>query len=207
MLKSVMPTDAFFNAKDGPQVFMTDNCDEMRTSLKTIWPKSKLLLCVFNILQQVWRWLFEKEHGISKDHRVIIMKLFRNVFYAKDLEAHESAYKDLTDSPITQRYKNCLKYFEELIDIRDNWAKCFRKEQLLRGLHTNNFVEAQFLVVKDTILKRQRQYIINQLLDAIMIEFENHFKQRLLTVANGTFDGVFSSRFKGSFINGTPGIL
>ena len=59
--------------------------------------------------------------------------------------------------------------------------------------------------LKDTILRRQRQYNINQLLDKLIIEFENHFKQRLLCAADGTFDGVFSARYKGSFVKTTPG--
>ena len=75
----------------------------------------------------------------------------------------------------------------------------------MKGSNTNNYVEAQFLVVRDIILRRQRQYNINQLLDKLIIEFENHFKQRLLRVANGTFDGVFSATFKGLFVKTTPG--
>ncbi|XP_066936103.1 uncharacterized protein [Clytia hemisphaerica] len=35
------------------------------------------------------------------------------------------------------------------------------------------------------------------LLDKLMIEFEEHFKRRLLSIADGTFDGIYSQRFKG----------
>ena len=51
-----------------------------------------------------------------------------------------------------------------------------------------------------TLLRRQRQYSINQMLDKLIIEFENHFKQPLLCVADGIFDCVFSARFKESFV-------
>ena len=157
-------------------------------------------------LQQVLRWLYEKEHGVSKDNRAVIMKLFRAALYANDFESYEKAHKDLADSSsTTQICKNCLKYFEELFSISQCWARCFRKDQLVRGSNTNNYVEPQFLVVKDTILRRQRQCIINQLLRKLIIEFENHFKQRLLRVADGTFDGVFSARFKGSLVKTTAG--
>ena len=99
-------------------------------------------------------------------------------------KAYEKAHKDLADSSsTTQNYKNYLKYFEELFSISQCWTKWFQKDQLVRGSNTNNYVEAQFLVVKDTILSRQRQCIINQLLHNLIIEFENHFKQRLLRVA------------------------
>ena len=50
--------------------------------------------------------------------------------------------------------KNCGKNFEELCEISKEWAKCFRSEHLTKGANTNNHVEAQFLIVKDTILRR-----------------------------------------------------
>ena len=77
---------------------------------------------------------------------------------------------------------------------------------MTRGSNTNNYVEAQFAVVKDGILPRQRQFNINMLLDKLMSEFEQHFKIRLLSVADGTFDGTYSSRYKGrKYV--IPGIL
>ena len=36
------------------------------------------------------------------------------------------------------------------------------------------------------------------LFDKLMVEIEDHFKRRLLLVADGTFDGVYSHRFKWS---------
>ena len=42
------------------------------------------------------------------------------------------------------------------------------------------------------------EYNINMLFDKSMVEFEEHFKSRLLSVADGTFDGHYSHRFKGS---------
>ena len=90
------------------------------------------------------------------------MKLFRAVLDGNDFESYEKTYKDLADSSLTtQKYKNCLKYFEELFDTSQCCARYFRKDQLVRGSNTNNYVEAQFLVVKDTIPRRQHQYNIN----------------------------------------------
>ena len=40
------------------------------------------------------------------------------------------------------------------------------------------------------------------LFDKLMVEFEYHFKRRLLSVANGTFDGVYSHSFKGPNFKG-----
>lgn len=184
---------------------MTDNCEELRNSLKKVWPDSVLFLCIFHILQQVWRWLFEKEHSVHKKDRVEIMKSFKKVVYSKSKEEFEKNYELLIESNAVETNEFCVKYFEDLCKMEKAWAIWYRKEFMTRGSNTNNYVEAQFLVVKDGILKRQRQFNINQLLDKLLNDFEQHFKIKLLSVADGTFDGIFSGRFKG--LNFTiPGI-
>ena len=37
--------------------------------------------------------------------------------------------------------------------MRRSWAKCYRRDLVIRGSDTNNYVEAQFFVLKDTILR------------------------------------------------------
>ena len=63
---------------------MTDNCSELREALSEVFPGSKYLLCIFYFLQQLWRWLFEKKHGISVQDRLEIMKGFRKLVYAEE---------------------------------------------------------------------------------------------------------------------------
>ena len=40
----------------------------------------------------------------------------------------------------------------------------------------------------------------------LLVEIEDHFKRRLLSVADGTFDGVYSHRVKGSNFKSCLGI-
>ena len=43
---------AFYNkATNGPEVIMTDNCDELKDALHAVWPNSRLLLCIFHLMQ------------------------------------------------------------------------------------------------------------------------------------------------------------
>lgn len=98
-----------------------------------------------------------------------------------------------------------MQYFEELCETSKLWAKYFRTEKLIRRSNTNNYVEAQFLVVKNTSSIRQRQYNIDMLFDKLMLEFEDHFKRRLLSVADGTFDVVYSYRFKEPYFKSCSG--
>ena len=41
------------------------------------------------------------------------------------------------------------------------------------------------------------QFNINALLSKLFDDFENHFKMKLLSVADGSFDGIYNARFSG----------
>ena len=208
MFKSLLPIDAFFGKGpcSGSEVIMTDNSDELRNSLRETWPKAKLLLCLFHVIQQVWRWLYEKSHGITPTDRVKIMTSFRFIVYAASIELCEQLCTEFIESEVVKKYENAVAYFTDLITIKASWAVCYRKDLPIRGTNTNNYVEAQFLVMKDTILMRTRQFNVNMLLDKVFNEFEDHFKNKLLAIADGTFDGIFSTRFKGISKAKTSGI-
>jgi hypothetical protein len=58
-------------------------------------------------------------------------------------------------------------------------------------------VESQFLVVKDIILKRTKEYNVVALFMKLTTELENHYKEKLLSIADGNFDGHFRRRYMG----------
>ena len=81
---------------------------------------------------------------------------------------------------------------------------CFRSDLITRGNRTNNFVEAQFLVLKDVILRRVKEYNVVALIDKLTVDLENHYKEKILSIADGSFDGNFRSRFIGNGKKGDP---
>ena len=197
LLKIILSDDSFYNSLSGPSVIMTNNCGELYQSLSYNWPDATLLLCIFHILQQVWRWLYESCHSIAKNDRVITIKLFWILVYARHNEDHVSAYTVLFEYNLTNKYSLCVRYFEDLCNSQ-RWAICFWNEELTRGSNTSYYVQARFLVMKDYLLKKQSQFNINKLFDKVTNKFEDHHKGCLLYVADGTFDRVYSQRFKGT---------
>ena len=67
----------------------------------------------------------------------------------------------------------------------------------MRGNNTNNVCEAQFLVIKDEVLHRQKEINVVGLLDKFTLQLDDHYRNKLLSVASGKFDGIYSARFKG----------
>ena len=62
---------------------------------------------------------------------------------------------------------------------------CYRVELHLRGNNTNNLCKAQFLVIKDTILNRQKEVNVVGLMDKFTNELDQHYSNKLLSVSSG----------------------
>ena len=169
----------------------------LRLVLKEIWPNARLLLCAFHMLQQVWRWLYDGKHGVAADHRVLILKSFKGLLYAETEASLDVKHDDMIQDLTVQSYPNLLMYLADLFERKKEWAICYRTKLLIRGSNTNNYLESQFLYVKDTLLRRTRLYNVNALIDKIFVDFEKHYQLKLLSIADGTFDGIYSRRFMG----------
>lgn len=207
MLKSCLPGYAFYGRGPtlGPKVILTDNCTEERNTLSVVWPKSVLLLCIFHILQQIWRWLHDKNHNITLADRPHLLSLFKKSLYAESEELFEETFNELLNDDNCKCYANLVQYFTQLYEEKQAFALCFRAELPVRGNHTNNFVESQFLVLKDTILRRVKEYNVIGLVDKLTVELQDHYKDKLLSIADGSFDGQYRRRFMGKGKDGGTG--
>ncbi|XP_065679780.1 uncharacterized protein LOC124806224 [Hydra vulgaris] len=127
MFVSLLP-DYAFHGKGvvGPDVIMTDNCDELKDALHDVWPKSNLLLCVFHLMQQVWRWLFDKNHGILNQDRPSIINQFKKVVYANSVKECEDAFSNIIDL-YGEKYPKLKLYLSNVFEIKE---RCCKERQL-----------------------------------------------------------------------------
>ena len=113
MFRNILTPYSFFGSVE-PAVIMSDNCSELREALHEVFPSSMLLLCTFHILQQVWRWLFEKKHGINETDRQNIMKSFRQLLHLDDEEDFHEKLDDFFDGETLTKYPAAVLYFQRL---------------------------------------------------------------------------------------------
>ena len=73
----------FTTSSPGSRYFFDDFDYKLRNALKKRFPDSCLLFCIFHMLQQIWRWLYDQLHNIRADDRVEIMKRFRQILYCE----------------------------------------------------------------------------------------------------------------------------
>ncbi|KAE8740602.1 hypothetical protein FOCC_FOCC013881 [Frankliniella occidentalis] len=169
-----------FGNKTYPEVFMTDNCDQEKGALSTIWPDALQFLCHFHVGQAEWRWLTESKHAVPQDKRQELMRLFQQIMYANDTEEYEGAKENFKENCSHEKYGNRV---EEFIKREKEWAKIFRSETTYRGHNTNNFAEASIRVIKDNILGRTKAYNCCAMVDFMSRVWEGHTKKRLLHYA------------------------
>jgi hypothetical protein len=150
LFKSSLPDGAFYGTK-APNVFMTDNCHELRVALKEAFPSSTSVVCIFHVLQQVWRWLHEKKNGINLVDIPHLLLAFKKILFAENEDELKIFFDDLVS-----KYPNFEKYITAVFEDCEAWALCYQLNLPMSGNNTNNLCEAQFLVIKDEILKRQK---------------------------------------------------
>ena len=198
MYKDILPVNAFFNhgKKIGPEIFMTDNCSELRDALSISWPMSKQILCIFHILQQVWRWLHDTKNGIEKFDRPKLLAKFKQILYAETKELFEETFEQFLDEDIlTEDYPQFSTYIQTVYQLKESWGLSFRTDLRSRGNNTNNNVEAQFLIVKDLILQRIKEYNINALFQKLTVDLNDYYKDKLLSAVSDSFDGYMEGGF------------
>ena len=198
MYKQNLPDDAFYKRDmEGPISFMTDNCSELRDALHIVWP-SNLLLCRFHILQQVWRWLCEKNNNVEPADRNNIMLSFKDLAYESNIDAFDEKYAILTEeNEIIQKYPKLLEYIDGVQHISKSWSTAHRANIFTRSFNTNNIAESQFMVIKDRILQRVKEYNAVSLFEKLTDDLNEHSTNKLPSVASGSFDNFSSTRYKG----------
>lgn len=85
---------------------MTDDCTAERSVLGATFPEALLLLCIFHVLQAVWRWILASNHKIQKVDKPVLFQLFRDLMYAETQEELNDKYQTLQDHPVMENYSN-----------------------------------------------------------------------------------------------------
>lgn len=185
LLKTILPGNAFYNRgiNLGPEVFITDDSYAERNALDLCWPSSIKLLCIFHVLQAFWRWLYESKHGIHKDDRVPIIQSFKAILYASSILEMENRFLEFK-SKYFIRYNQLAVHCTHMWERRNSWALSYRQNLLLRGNHTNNYVERSFGLIKDIIFARTQAYNAVQIFQFIITNMERFYERRLLAIAN-----------------------
>ena len=123
--------------------------------------------------------------------------MIKGIVYANHQEI-SNKINDLCNDPLLGEYPNDSSYLESVTDVVESWALAYRSDLTVRDNNTNNYAESQFLVIKDEILNHVKEYTVVGRLDKLVRDLETQYKTKRMSIADGSFDGVYGSRIKGS---------
>ena len=197
-LQAVMPDWAFYNkGQRGPDTFMTDDASALREALAAQWPRARRLLCIFHLLQSIWRWLWNAKNNIPLQDRQCLMKAVKALVFAESEEVVMAKYEDLQLLDTYKQHPHFAKYFDATWHRRREWATSYRLGLLTRGNNTNNYAEVGFRIFKDIICQRTKAFNLIQLFQFITVNLEQYYELRLLNIGHSRFDRALSVRFYG----------
>lgn len=170
-----------FGNQGYPTTILTDNSAAEIAAIKETWPNSAHFLCVFHILQAVWRWLYNTDNKIHHDDRTRLMIDFKRILRAQDCVEIQIAYETCLENGA--KYPQWIKYINEYWAFKEKWALAYRDEKI-RGHHTNNFSEANIRIFKDVVLSRVKAYNVISLVDFCATGLEQYHVTKLRDFAN-----------------------
>lgn len=184
LLQAVFPPDRFFGHPEGPLVVMTNDCTALKQALHEAFPKATLLLCVFHLLQAMWRWLWNSSNEVPKQHRAHLLKSFRGLVYASTPTALMEGYTRLMEDHIASQHPKFVQHLEEVFTQREEWAICLQAQLSTIENQINNYVESAMRVIKEKVLHRLKSYNLTQLVNFVVTRMEAHYIHRLMDAAN-----------------------
>lgn len=195
--KKIIPENSFAGrgSEVGPKIGMSDQSGSERGALGIEFPFITLLLCIFHVLQAMWKYLWLKAHKVLDSERTYIFGMFKECVYASKEADFEASFSKMLDDPVVSKNSTLTTHLEELRGKKHEWALCFRQHLLIRGHHTNNYSESNIRAMKDQVLNRTKAFSITQLFDYIVTKLDRYFERRITEVINNRTPNYTASRY------------
>ncbi|XP_049834810.1 uncharacterized protein LOC126278611 isoform X2 [Schistocerca gregaria] len=186
----------FWGNINGPSVFLTDDSQSEQNAIRRCFPNTKTLLCIFHVLQTVWRWLLKAKNAIPQQKQcAFFQNLKKKIMFAQTKNEAVVNY-NVTRANIGVDHQNLLKYLEGYWDRKELWTLSHRRGMLIEGHNTNNISEAFMRILKDRIFERVRAFNVVQMVDFFLTKVNLYFQRRLLDAANGASPKYFCRPIK-----------
>lgn len=181
-LKVLVGDTMFFGRKEGPQLFLVDDCEAVQMAINTVWPETNILFCSLHILHSLWKYLLCSKNGINKDEPINFFKQFRMIMYADTVDECNQCYSEAMLS--AANHPNYLQILEAYWDKRDMWTMSYRNCLLPSDNLKINSLEKMMCLLREPMFHRMRSFNVIQLVDFLLTKFVDFYTLRLLDAAN-----------------------
>ncbi|KAK3910094.1 putative transposase for insertion sequence element [Frankliniella fusca] len=195
--KTVIPDKAFYGrGVKGPKIVMTDDSKAERNSLQVCFPDAVLLLCIFHVLQAMWRYIWDSKHEVPFQEKSELYLIFHRILYAPNTEVFEELYSEAEKNELFLKNNIVKSHIIGLKDRANEWALSPIQDLLSRNNDTNNIVEASFRVLIDRILGRVKAFNPVELMYYLVTRLDSYYKSRLSFVISNRPDPKLRMKFR-----------
>lgn len=183
-----------FCGQGHPYAIMTDGSDEETYAVRALWPESNLLICRFQILHPVMKWLQDQKDNSKADNKKLL-KMFNQLVLCDSIEKAEKLYlicngtSETEDAYFARKFPLWVDYMNSLWLEREKWCTAYRTYRI-RGFHTNNVCKTFVRLYKSFVVSRCREVNSYSLLYHTCEELDNYFGAKLLEIANGRMNAA-----------------
>ena len=166
-----------------PSYIMTDDSRPLRNALGKVFASSKLLLCIFHVMQAKWTWLLQAKNKIPINCRLKLLKTFRRILYSHSKNELDSALKIFNEEAEKfPRWKtHCSPYLKRI----EEWCLVWRNNPKIGDNNTNNIAEASMKLLKDTIFERKKSINPVELILTLFEKVDQYLTTRLVDILSG----------------------
>ncbi|GFU11873.1 SWIM-type domain-containing protein [Nephila pilipes] len=194
LLKQLLPEHAFYcRNESGPYAFMIEDSESQRAALHSAWPESDIVICIFRVLQHMWRWLWDEKHNILKDHRLYLLYLTKTLLFASNETEIDEKYQALCADNISTLYPSYLQQANFLWEKKHMWGICFHR--LLPLLGANNYYEAAVRALKDKVFEQTKSFNIVQILNYLVTRLDSYYRIKILDIIHDKMTHILRSHY------------
>ncbi|GFU58799.1 SWIM-type domain-containing protein [Trichonephila clavipes] len=194
LLKQLLPEHAFYcRSESGPYACMIEDSESQLAALHSVWPESDIIICIFRVLQHMWRWLWDEKHNILKDHRLYLLYLTKTLLFASNETEIDEKYQALCGDSISSLYPSYLQQTNCLWEKKHMWGICYHR--LLPLLGANNYYEAAVRTLKDRVFEQTKSFNIVQFLNYLVTRLDSYYRIKILDIIHNKVTHILRSHY------------
>lgn len=188
----LIPSQGFSGrGQAGPLFILMEDNDVQQTAVKETFPKSKVFLSPYFIIQKAWAVLWDTEVSSVHSCQLETFEMLKKAMCAESVVDFENYMEKIRLIGKELTAVNFFRYLEDLYVKKHEWAFCF-----MSGME--NFPNSSFKL-KDCLVSMHDQFIstnksctMTELLQFLVDDTDHFYKQKLCRIVDGHYGDILS---------------
>lgn len=191
-LCEIMPNNAF-NISALPKVVLTGSDQAEYAAITKCFPSVKAYIGIFRLLRDVWRYIWDSNHGVAFADRSLLYQLFKSIIHSQSEEQFFKNIQICNEHSTSKKYPEFLKYLSILLKKKDLWALDFRVRNSI--CYNKDIFTSERHVLKENILHSSRTYSVTELFEFFCTTYCEYYRKKIIDATFGIIKSLSDLRY------------